>query len=155
MVTKTNFKPVFGIALVSLIMCGIFFPFLITGISVAIFPAQANGSIITLNGQPVGSALISQTFSLPGFFHGRNESNPQTASASGVDPDIPLSDALSQVPRISTTMNLTQAQIMSVVNRHVEGTYWIFGNPYVNVLLLNIDLINSYQTQYKSVLATH
>jgi K+-transporting ATPase ATPase C chain len=155
LVSKTNYRPIIGISIVSLILCGIFSPFLITGISQVILPAQANGSIVNLNGQPVGSVLISQEFALPGFFHGRNESNPHTASASGVDPDIPLQDAVSQVPRISEAMNITQDEITNVVNRHVEGTYWIFGSPYVNVLQLNVDLINSFPDQYKPVLAAH
>ena len=148
--SKANYKAVVGISVVSLLLCGILFPFLITGIAQALLPSQANGEIVTLHGHPVGSQLISQEFTSPGFFYGRNESNPQTASASGVDPDIPLQDAIDQIPRISAATNLTQDQVLGIVNRHVEGTYWIFGSPYVNVLELNLDLINSYPSHYES-----
>ena len=94
---KWNFKPIIGLALVSLLICGILYPFLIAGIGQAFFPSQANGSLAKINGQTVGSTLIAQNFTSPIFFHTRNETaNP---SASGVDPDITLQDAVSQVPR--------------------------------------------------------
>ena len=155
MATKNRFKPVIGISIVSLVLCGMIFPFLVTGIAQALFPSQANGEIITLKGHPVGSSLISQQFVLPSFFHGRDENNSTTASASGVDPDISLQDAVSQIPRVSAALNLTDDDVLAVVNRHVEGTYWIFGSPYVDVLQLNIDLINTYPNQYGSILASH
>ncbi len=70
---KWNFKPIIGLALVSLLICGLFYPFLITGIGQAFFPNQANGDLVQLNGQSVGSNLIAQSFTLPIFFHTRNE----------------------------------------------------------------------------------
>ncbi len=87
---KWNFKPIIGLALVSLLICGILYPFLITGIGQAFFPNQANGDLVKLpDGQTVGSSLIAQNFASPMFFHTRNE----TQSASNVDPDITLQDA--------------------------------------------------------------
>ena len=88
---KWNFKPIIGLALVSLLICGILYPFLITGIGQVFFPYQANGELAKLNGQTVGSNLIAQNFTLPIFFHTRNET--ADPSASGVDPDITLQDA--------------------------------------------------------------
>ncbi len=70
---KWNFKPIIGLALVSLLICGLFYPFLITGIGQVFFPNQANGDLVQLNGQTVGSNLIAQSFTLPIFFHTRNE----------------------------------------------------------------------------------
>ena len=96
---KWNFKPIIGLTLVSLLICGLFYPFLITGIGQVFFPNQANGDQVTLNGQAVGSSLIAQSFTLPIFFHTRNETSDP--SASGVDPDITMQDAYSQVSGIS------------------------------------------------------
>ena len=94
---KWNFKPIIGLALVSLLICGILYPFLITGIGQAFFPNQANGDLAKLNGQNVGSNLIAQNFTSAHFLphKKRNRADP---SASGVDPDITLQDAISQVP---------------------------------------------------------
>ncbi len=143
---KWNFKPVIGLALVSLLICGLFYPFLITGIGQVFFPNQANGDLDQLNGQPVGSNLIAQSFSLPIFFHTRNETT--SPSASGVDPDITLQEAYSQIPSISNATNIPKASLTNIVKQSQEGTFWIFGNPYVNVLRINLLLIKDYPSIY-------
>jgi K+-transporting ATPase ATPase C chain len=139
---KWSFKPIVGLAVVSLLICGLFFPLLITGIAQVFFPYQANGEIVQLNGKPIGSNLIAQTFTLPIFFHPRND------SASGVDPDITLQDAYSQIPSISNATGISTAMLTSLVDKNVEGTFWVFGSPYVNVLKVNVDLINTYPGIY-------
>ena len=139
---KRNFKPTIGLTLISLLICGLFFPILVTGIAQVFFPYQANGEIVQLNGQDIGSNLIAQTFSLPIFFHPRND------SASGVDPDITLQDAYSQIPGISNATGISSAVLTSIVNQNQEGTLWIFGSPYVNVLRVNLELIKEYPSTY-------
>ncbi|MGD0146086.1 MAG: potassium-transporting ATPase subunit C [Nitrososphaerales archaeon] len=146
---KPNYRPVFGLALVSLILCGLFFPLLVTGIAQVILPYQANGEIVQLNGRDVGSSLIAQGFNSPKLFHARAANQ----SASGVDPDITLADARSQVPGMSSASGLPRATLLSIVNENAEGTLWIFGSPYVNVLKLNLILINTYPTVYQNLTA--
>ena len=141
---KWNFKPIIGLAVVSLLICGLLYPFLITGIGQVFFPNQANGELVQLNGQVVGSNLIAQNFTLPIFFQTRDQSQ----SASGVDPDITLQQAYSQIPRISNATGIAADSLTNIVNQNQEGTLWIFGSPYVNVLRINLVLIKEYPSIY-------
>jgi len=145
---KWNFKPIIGLALVSLLICGLFYPFLITGIGQAFFPNQANGDLVQLNGQAVGSNLIAQSFTLPLFFHARNET--ASPSASGVDPDITLQDAYSQIPQIGNATGISSETLTKIVDQNQEGTLWVFGSPYVNVLRVNLELIKEYPGVYSN-----
>ena len=139
-----NYRPIIGIAIVSLIICGFLFPLLITGIAQGTMPYQANGEIVQLNGHPIGSNLIDNNFMLPIFFHARNN------SASGVDPDITIPEADSQIPRISSATGISSSALTTIINSNTLGTFWIFGSPYVNVLKLNIILIQNYPMIYQN-----
>ena len=123
---------------------------MVTGISQVAFPSQANGSIEQLAGRNVGSYYIDNGFTLPIFFHARNETDPRVASASGVDPDITLQDALSQVSGVHNATGIPSSDLIAMVKAHKQQTMWVFGDPYVNVLALNLALINSYPSVYSS-----
>ena len=145
---KLNLRPIIGIALISLLVCGILYPFVMTGIGQVFFSYQANGDVAKLNGQAVGSTLIAQSFTLPIFFQTRNET--ADPSASSVDPDITLPMAYSQIPIISNATNISSAALTNLVNRNQQGTFWIFGNSYVDVLQLNLQLIKNYPSVYSN-----
>jgi K+-transporting ATPase ATPase C chain len=68
------------------VLTGLAYPLVVTGIAQVVFPAQANGSLLVLDGRPVGSALIGQPFSRPAYFWGRPSATPRVpynAAASG------------------------------------------------------------------------
>ncbi len=147
---KRTYGPAFRLAIVSMVLCGLAFPLFVTGFAQVLLHDQANGSIAHLNGsngRSVGSYLIAQNFSSPFFFHSRNV----TLSASGVDPDITLQDALSQIPRISAITNITQSDLSGLVGQNIERTSWVFGDEYVNVLRMNLVLIQAYQSTYQKL----
>lgn len=65
-------RPAITLLIVFVVLTGFIFPAVIWGISQAIFPHQANGSLITdSNGKAIGSELIGQSFSDPKYFHPR------------------------------------------------------------------------------------
>jgi K+-transporting ATPase ATPase C chain len=134
-------RRIIGLALVSLLVCGLFFPLLTTAVAQLVFPYQANGEIVYVNGQPVGSfiAVNATDYSSPFFFHPRND------SASGFAPDITLQDAQSQVPRVSSASGIPASTLQGIVNQNAEGVWWVFGAPFVNVQKVNLFLVSHYQ----------
>ncbi|WP_067618356.1 potassium-transporting ATPase subunit KdpC [Alicyclobacillus acidiphilus] len=166
------------------ILLGALYPLAVSGIGNLLFPYQAKGSMVQLNGQTVGSKLIAQQVTAPGLFHPRpsavdyaangsggsnlgptnpalvkevqqnlqvvEKQDPGTppskippdmveSSASGLDPDISVQDALIQIPRIAKATGLSQAYLKSIVNGNAQGpALGIWGNTVVNVMQLNV-----------------
>jgi len=177
--------------IVMTILFGLAYPLVFTGLAQVLFPHQANGSLVTVNGKVAGSELIGQSFTKPEYFHGRPSAagnngydaansggsnlgptnqklvdrvkadvqkfraeNPDytgpipadllTSSGSGLDPHISPASAEAQVARVAKARGVTPDRIAELVAKHTEGRQWgIFGEPRVNVLLLNIDLDQS------------
>src|SRR6202158_6482430 len=77
---KKNFMISIRMTIATTILLGIVYPFVVTGLAQVLFPRQANGSLITLNGKIVVSRLIGQPFSSPGYFRSR-----PSAAATGYD----------------------------------------------------------------------
>ncbi len=189
-------RPAVVLTLILTIVTGFLYPGVVTGLAQLFFHVKANGSLVyASNGTVIGSDLIGQYWTKPGYFHGRpsvtanpttgkpepyaadnstasnsgptnsafiqtvqqrvaalKKENPNapagpvpvdlvTASGSGLDPDISIAGAMYQVPRIATARGLSVAQVTKLVTDHETGRFLgIFGEPYVNVLDLNLAL---------------
>src|SRR5262245_19724405 len=63
--------PAVGMTLVLCLITGLIYPGVVTGLAQVLFKHQANGSLVTVNGRVVGSALIGQSFTRAEYFHPR------------------------------------------------------------------------------------
>lgn len=68
---KKNILISIWMTLATTVLLGIVYPLVVTGLAQLIFPNKANGQLIESNGSVVGSAIIGQGFSGPGYFHSR------------------------------------------------------------------------------------
>jgi K+-transporting ATPase ATPase C chain len=66
---------------VTVVVLGIVYPLVMTGVAMVLFPRQANGSIVYVDGKPVGSSIIGQLWTKPQYFQGR-----PSAAGKGYDP---------------------------------------------------------------------
>jgi len=64
------------------VLTGLVYPGVVTGLCQVLFRDKANGSLIKMNGQVIGSALLGQNFAKPEYFHPR----PSAAGTDGYDP---------------------------------------------------------------------
>lgn len=95
--------PSIVLAALAVLACGIVYPLAVTLVSGVAMPSQAGGSPVTYNGSIVGSALIGQNFTVPGYFYSRPSApsyDATNSSASNLGPDssVLLSEVKSRIP---------------------------------------------------------
>jgi len=78
---KKNLVTAVLMTVVTTILLGIIYPLVVTGIAKALFPNKANGQLIKRDGKVIGSRIIGQPFTGPGYFYSR----PSAAGNNGYD----------------------------------------------------------------------
>lgn len=101
------------VSVVFMLMCGVLYNLVVTGVSQAFMPFQANGSLIkNEQGELVGSKLIGQAFSDPGYFHSRISSIAYNGAGSGSSNYAPSSpDMLSRVKESMEQWKMENPQV--------------------------------------------
>ena len=170
-----------------ILLCGVY-PLVVWALAQGLFPYQANGSLVSLEGRVVGSSLLAQDFTGANHFHPRpsaagdgydaansggsnlgptsqklistvakrlanyravNDLAPDapipadavTASGSGLDPHISVSNAIIQARRVAKARGLPEEVMKMMISAHTEGRdLGVFGDERVNVLKLNLAL---------------
>jgi len=82
---RKQLRPAILLTFVLIVVTGLIYPGIVTGIAQLVFPRQARGSLVMRNGQTIGSSLIGQQFSEPWYFHPRRSAagDGYDATASG------------------------------------------------------------------------
>lgn len=83
---KNILRPALVLFVLLTALTGVVYPAVVTAVSQAVFPHQANGSLIDRHGKAIGSEIIGQQFDAPYYFWGRLSAtlpNPYNATASG------------------------------------------------------------------------
>jgi K+-transporting ATPase ATPase C chain len=173
--------------LLAVLCCGVY-PAVVWSVGQGLFSHEADGSLVRVDGKVVGSSLLAQGFTAPGYFHPRPSAAGQgydaanyggtnlgpiskkliedvkkrvaayraengllpdapvpadavTSSASGLDPHISPANANLQAGRVAIARGMVKEDVLKMVRARTEGrTLGTFGEPRVNVLMLNLDL---------------
>jgi K+-transporting ATPase ATPase C chain len=122
MLILREFRPALSLVVLFTILTGFLIPEAFTGIMQAVFPYQANGSQIVVNGQTVGSALIGQEFTSPTYFQPRPSALTGT-NAKGATVPTPYDASESG----ASNLGPTSAALLAIIKQRVAAYTASFG----------------------------
>jgi K+-transporting ATPase ATPase C chain len=108
---RAQIKPAIIILALLTLITGVIYPLAITVIAQVAFPAQANGSLIMKDGQPIGSSLIGQSFDDPKYFWGRLSATGTFPYNSFTAENLTASSGSNYGPLNPSLLEMVQARI--------------------------------------------
>ena len=118
-------RPVVVSSILFMLVCGLVYPLLTTGVAQLIFPRQAEGSLIERDGEVVGSELIAQQFTEPQYFHPR----PSVTLDNAGENDLPYNAANSRGSNYGATNEVLIEQVRQRVADYREENNLPEGAP--------------------------
>lgn len=100
--------------IVTTLLLGVAYPLVVTGLAQALFPDKANGQLIERGGKVVGSRIIGQAFSSPGYFRSR-------PSAAGTGYDAANSGGTNLGPTNRKLIDAVKAAVDAVKQENPDG----------------------------------
>jgi K+-transporting ATPase ATPase C chain len=94
---KAQLRPAITLLALLTVITGVIYPLTVTGLAQVLFPQQANGSLIVMDGKTYGSELIGQQFDDPKYFWGRPSAAGYNATASSGSNLGPMNPSLEEV----------------------------------------------------------
>lgn len=113
-----------GLLLVMIVLCGFLYTVVCTGISQVLFPRQANGSVIEINGKTYGSELLAQQFTRPEHLWGRPMNLDVTSFTDGEGNPVMYAWATNKTPAGEEEDALVKERINALLDADpsMEGT---------------------------------
>lgn len=108
----SELRPALTLLAMFTLLTGVAYPLAMTGAAQALFPVQANGSLIERDNRIIGSSLIGQSFSGEAYFHGR----PSAAGTNGYDAASTGGSNLAPTSKTLIDRVTTEAQRISAAN---------------------------------------
>jgi len=102
-------RPAFVMIIALTVITGLLYPLGMTGIAQALFPRQANGSLIEKDGKVIGSDLIGQSFTSERYFHGRPSA---TSAADPADPSKTVDAPYNAASSVGSNLGPTNPKLI-------------------------------------------
>ena len=121
---REQFRPALLSVLVLTLLSGALFPSVLFVLARPFFPTQASGSLLTREGAIIGSELIGQSFTAPGYFHPRPSAagTDDAAASSGQIQAPPILNSKTERPMILKPLTLTSPlQVSDSWRRNIES----------------------------------
>lgn len=139
---KILLKRAIMLSVIMIVICGLIYPLVLTGIGNVFFKSKANGSMISYKGKIVGSSLIGQNFTDPRFFRGRVSSiNYNTYTAADTKPDKNGNTAYTGVTSGSQNLGPTNPALKKRVQQDIKD--FLKTHPGVKASDIPTDLLTS------------